>query len=361
MMQARAAAAILALLPLLAHAGDARIANQDLIWENISGKPTMPSNPKTVSPCTVWYNNDGTVDCESVLFQTSTNRASFLKWNPSITSSCGNFNKGQSYCLDGSAAATSPTSTPPPITTTTPTPPSTTTSTGNGVQTPQPTQPDMVGNCNSFHYIYKGNTCGQITSYHSITQEQFARWNPKIGMDCTGLVEDAYACVGVIQDSTPTPTPTSTTPSNGVQTPQPTQPDMVKNCNKFHYIYKGNTCGQITSYEHISQEQFARWNPRIGADCSGMWADAYACVGVVGQDPTPTSTVPSNGIQTPQPTQGNMVKNCNKFHFIYEGNTCDQITSYNHISQHDFATWNPLIGEQCTGLWANAYACVGVY
>lgn len=80
MMQARAAAAILALLPLLAHAGDARIANQDLIWENISGKPTMPSDPKTVSPCTVWYNNDGTVDCESVLFQTSTNRASFLKW-----------------------------------------------------------------------------------------------------------------------------------------------------------------------------------------------------------------------------------------------------------------------------------------
>lgn len=41
--------------------------------------------------------------------------------------------------------------------------------------------------------------------------------------------------------------------------------------------------------------------------------------------------------------------------------TCDQITSYNHISQHDFVTWNPQIGEQCTGLWANAYACVGVY
>ncbi len=286
--------------------------------------------------------------------------ANRLVKNPSITSSCGNFNKGQSYCLDGSAATTSSTNTPPP-TTTTSTPPSTTTSAGNSVQTPQPTQGDMVGNCNSFHYIYKGNTCGQIPSYHSITQEQFARWNPKVGKDCTGLVADAYACVGVIQDSTPTPTPTSTTPSNGVQTPQPTQPDMVKNCNSFHYIYKGNTCDQIASYHSITREQFARWNPRVGADCSGLWVDTYACVGVIGEDhPTPTPTTPSNGVQTPQPTQPDMVKNCNKFHYISKGNTCDQVTSYQSITQEQFARWNPKVGMDCSGLWADTYACVGV-
>ncbi|KAJ3488012.1 hypothetical protein NLG97_g6284 [Lecanicillium saksenae] len=57
----------------------------------------------------------------------------------------------------------------------------------------------MVTNCNTFYYIYKGNTCGQINSYHSITQEQFARWNPDVGVQCTGLWADAYACVGVIE------------------------------------------------------------------------------------------------------------------------------------------------------------------
>lgn len=79
-MQACIAAAVLALLPLLVHASDAPIGNQNVIWENVSSKPTMPSDPKTISPCNIWYNNDGTVDCESVIFQTSTNRASFRKW-----------------------------------------------------------------------------------------------------------------------------------------------------------------------------------------------------------------------------------------------------------------------------------------
>lgn len=144
-----------------------------------------------------------------------------------------------------------------------------------------------------------------------------------------------------------------------VQTPQPTQPGMVKNCNKFHYIYKGNNCGQITSYDNVSQQDFAKWNPEVGLQCTGLQEEAYACVGVI-PDATPTSSAPPHGIQTPQPTQPGMVKNCNKFHYIFKGNTCGQITSYNHISQHDFATWNPQIGQDCTGLWADAYACVGI-
>ncbi len=124
---------------------------------------------------------------------------------------------------------------------------------------------------------------------------------------------------------------------------------MVQNCAKFHYIYKGNNCDQITYYEHISQRDFAIWNPQVGDQCTGLLADAYACVGVL---PPP--------IQTPQPTQPGMVKGCTKFHYIYKGNTCDQITTYEHISLQDFLRWNPQIGDQCTGMWADAYACVGV-
>ncbi|KAJ3486456.1 hypothetical protein NLG97_g6608 [Lecanicillium saksenae] len=165
----------------------------------------------------------------------------------------------------------------------------------------------------------------------------------------------AFIAAVALADGTPTK------PNNGVSTPTPTQPGMVDNCNQFHYIYKGNTCDQITSYHNISQHDFATWNTNIGEQCTGMWANAYACVGVIGGGGGgSTPTQPPNGIQTPQPTQPHMVNNCNKFHYIYKGNTCGQITSYEGISQHDFATWNPEVGEQCSGMWADAYACVGV-
>ncbi|KAJ4158452.1 uncharacterized protein LMH87_008978 [Akanthomyces muscarius] len=317
-------------------------------------QPKYLVDPQTVKSCTWFFDNGGSeaVACANVPAANDCTMEQFLYWNPSIGSNCGNFPINQSYCVEGPAL---PVSTPPTSTTLVTT---TSTNTGNGVQTPTPTQPDMARNCNKFHYIYKGNTCGQITSYNGITQEQFARWNPQIGQQCTGLLSDAYACVGVIGEE-PAPTTTSTAPT-GSQTPQPTQPGMVDNCNKFHYIYKGNTCGQITSYNGITQEQFARWNPQIGQQCTGLLADAYACVGVIGEKPLPTSTTPSNGIQTPQPTQPGMVTYCKQFHYIYKGNTCDQITSYHHISQQDFSTWNAQIGARCEGLWADAYACVGV-
>ncbi|EGX89011.1 LysM domain protein [Cordyceps militaris CM01] len=55
---------------------------------------------------------------------------------------------------------------------------------------------------------------------------------------------------------------------------------MVSNCVKFYYISKGNYCGQITAYNGISEQDFATWNPQVGQQCEGLWAEAYACVGV---------------------------------------------------------------------------------
>ncbi|PMB68854.1 LysM domain-containing protein [Beauveria bassiana] len=209
----------------------------------------------------------------------------------------------------------------------------------NGIETPQPTQPEMVSNCNQFHYIWKGNRCWQITSYRGITQQQFARWNPKVGLQCGGLKDEAYACVGVLED---VPTPTS---PNGIETSQPIQPNM------------GNACWQVTSHRGITQQQLARWNPKVGLQCDGLKDEAYACVGVLEDVPTPTSP---NGIETPQPIQPDMVSNCNQFHYIWKGNACWQVTSHRGITQEQFAEWNPKVGLECDGLSDEAYACVGV-
>ncbi|ATY61853.1 LysM domain protein [Cordyceps militaris] len=429
--------AIFAFLPLLALAEDG-LAPEDRpwpdisLWQRISSKPHMPHDPRTGTPCHVWYNNDGTWDCDTVLSYTTTDRRWFFGW-PGMVNNCKKFYAVRYDDTCASVASLFAVSVDDCImwndmagrdchqlTVKT----FVCVFARTGIQTPLPTQVDMVANCNKFHYIWKGNTCDQVTWYNDITQQQFAQWNPKVGLECTSLLPDHHACVGVDGESsipsatpTPTPTPSSTAPSNGIETPQPTQPDMVSNCNKFHYIWKGNTCGQVTGYNGITQEQFAQWNPKIGLQChglhglwaetyacpdmvgncnkfhwiwkgntcgqvtsynaishhdlatwnpqvgeqcTGLWAEAYACVGVLAGAATPDKTTPSNGIETPQPTQPGMVDSCKKFHWISKGNTCWQITSHNGISQQDFATWNPQIGEECTGMWADAYACVGV-
>lgn len=98
-------------------------------------------------------------------------------------------------------------------------------------------------------------------------------------------------------------TTTTTSAGNGVQTPQPTQPGMVTNCNKFHFIAAGVVCSQVTSFEKISLADFIKWNPTVGSDCSSMQANVNVCVGVIGGTTPSLTTSAGNGIQTPQPTQ----------------------------------------------------------
>lgn len=113
---------------------------------------------------------------------------------------------------------------------------SSTTSAGNGVQTPQPTQPDMVANCAKFYWVAQGVSCSEVLRSQGITLQDLFQWNPSVKSDCSGLWAEVNVCVGIVGGSTPTQTPSPTTPSNGIQTPQPTQPGMVTNCNKFYWM-----------------------------------------------------------------------------------------------------------------------------
>lgn len=114
-------------------------------------------------------------------------------------------------------------------------------------------------------------------------------------------------------------------------------------------------------------------NPSVKSDCSGMAIGTYYCIST-NEDgsppnlddeddesyPTTTSSIPSNGIATPTPTQPGMVNNCNKFHLIKDTTTCQGIANYNKITLADFFEWNPTVDSDCTNLWLGAYACAGV-
>jgi hypothetical protein len=305
----------------------------------------LPIQPSMVPTCNKfhWIANSN-VKCADVISYQKITLADFAKWNPSVNSDCSGMWVGVNVCV-GVTGGSSPT---------------TTTTAGNGVQTPQPTQPGMVSNCNKFHWIANSNVkCADVISYQKINRADFIKWNPTVLSDCSGMWVGVNVCVGVIGASNPT---TTTTAGNGVQTPQPTQPGMVSNCNKFHWIAKGVNCDQVISYQKITRADFVKWNPTVLDDCRGMWAEVNVCVGVIGGSPAPTTTTTAgNGIQTPQPTQPGMVGNCKKFHWIANSNVkCQDVISYQKITLAEFARWNTGVGADCRNMWSGVHQCVGV-
>ncbi|KAH0592682.1 hypothetical protein MHUMG1_09505 [Metarhizium humberi] len=82
----------------------------------------------------------------------------------------------------------------------------------------------------------------------------------------------------------PTQVSTKRTPTEkrdaSVETPLPTQPGMVGNCNKFCWIENGDNCEQIAESNDITTKQLIQWNKGAGPNCLTLWAKTYGCVGV---------------------------------------------------------------------------------
>ncbi|WAO84691.1 Hypothetical protein NCS54_00191300 [Fusarium falciforme] len=176
------------------------------------------------------------------------------------------------------------------------------------------------------------------------TVDELKSLNP--GISCPDIDTDGLYClVGAVNDEEPTtivPSSTTREPGNGIETPSPIQEGMVSNCNKFHLTSPTATCEGVLNYHKISLADFVKWNPAVGKDCGGLWAGTNACVGVVGDKPSPTTTA-GNGLTTSTPIQAGMVKNCIKFRYISPTTTCQGVLSYNKITMEQFAKWNPAL------------------
>ncbi|KAM4054511.1 hypothetical protein HRG_005351 [Hirsutella rhossiliensis] len=147
------------------------------------------------------------------------------------------------------------------------------------------------------------------------------------------------------------PSPVVETPT-AVVTPQPALPSMVKNCDRFHLVKPGDTCRQVAVRYGLTTDQYMGWNPSAGPECTTLWAGYYSCVGVRPKPPGP--------VQRPQPTQPTIAPNCNQFHLVRAGETCNHIGAQYGIPPDNIIAWNPSAGPDCTTLWAGYYACVGV-
>ncbi|KAK8007864.1 hypothetical protein PG989_001854 [Apiospora arundinis] len=234
--------------------------------------------------CNLWWNSDDGFTCETALLLAGVSVDELTRLNPSIKS-CSDWVSDRSYCIQSPSAPpaeeTSPVPVPPTSTSTAPNVTPTPTQPPNGVETPSPAQPGMVDGCNRFHLVKKGDTCGAIASKAGVTVAQLAQWNKEIGgTACTGIWVDYYVCTGVLGGGGGSPTEPAP-PAN--PTPQPIQDGMVDNCNRFHKVESGDTCGAIASKSGVTVAQLAQWNTGIGGTaCTGMWLGYYLCTGVEG-------------------------------------------------------------------------------
>ncbi|OIW22418.1 hypothetical protein CONLIGDRAFT_587445, partial [Coniochaeta ligniaria NRRL 30616] len=326
--------------------------------------PTPTQPPSIVSNCNKFYFVEPGTSCSAVLSANGITVAQLFAWNSGVGADCAGMWASVWLCV-GVIGGSQPTSTSKTTTTST-------TSAGNGISTPSPTQPpSIVSNCNKFYFVEPGTSCSAVLSTNGITVGQLFAWNSGVGADCSGMWASVWLCVGVIggsQSTTTSKTTTSTTTAgNGITTPSPTQPpSIVSNCNKFYFVQPGTACSTVPSANGITQAQLFAWNSGVNADCSGLWASVWVCVGVIGgSQPTTTSkttsttTTKGNGVATPTPTQPGMVTNCRSFYKVADGDNCDTISTKTKVSVKNLQTWNTQIGTACN-VWLGYYLCVAV-
>ena len=259
--------------------------------------PRLPFEPDTDPDCTWWLDNDGSVSCQNVPYEWAISFNDFLAWNPCIKSDCSGYKTGFSYCVEAPPPSTPPSSSKPPPSTTTSDVPGSPTESGNGIQTPLPTQPSLISNCNKFYFVKSGDGCAAVATTHGISLSQFLAWNPLAGTQCTGLWANAYACVGII-GSSPTSSSTlrssTTSAGNGIATPSPTQPGIVANCDRFHLVKSGENCATIGARYSMSAQRIQQWNG-LTSTCSNLWANVYICVHTMDYSIPVTLTCASSG------------------------------------------------------------------
>ncbi|KAH8682067.1 hypothetical protein BX600DRAFT_544498 [Xylariales sp. PMI_506] len=266
----------------------------------------QPIQTGMVSSCDKFYLVASGDSCANIASSYGISLAQFYAWNPAVGTTCASLDADDYVCV-GILGGTTVTTT---ATTRTPT---------NGITTPQPIQTGMVSNCDSFYLVQSGDTCTAIASKYGITLTQFYTWNPAVGTSCASLDLGDYVCVNIIGGTTLTTITTSSTPGNGISTPQPIQTGMVSNCDSFYLVQSGDTCSAIATKFGISLTSFYAWNPAVGSTCASLDLGDYICVNTVGGSTATsttkaTTTTSGNGVVTPTPTQTGMVTDCATFH-----------------------------------------------
>ncbi|KAL8942164.1 MAG: hypothetical protein Q9216_001811 [Gyalolechia sp. 2 TL-2023] len=240
--------------------------------------PTGPSPTQSgiISSCIKYYQTIDGDTCEGISNKFGTfTIAQFVTWNPAVQPDCSKLFLGYYYCV-------AIPSTPATRSTT-----RTTKTTSTASPGPTPTQSGIISSCTKYYKAASGDGCQAISNkFGTFTLAQFVKWNPAVKNDCSGLFLGYYYCIAVpgtptSRSSTTSATKTtSKTPTPTPRGPQPQQPGIVSNCNKFYLVRTGDDCYKIEQSQRVTAANFRKWNQGIKADCSNLFVRYYVCIGV---------------------------------------------------------------------------------
>ncbi|KAK1749502.1 hypothetical protein QBC47DRAFT_151259 [Echria macrotheca] len=200
--------------------------------------PKYPYDPDTIKTCVWWLDSDATTawTCSDIMDTFGLSMTDFQRWNPTLPSPCGALPQDQSFCIAATDAR------PAIETLTVPVTSSETITVSVGTLTvPRPTTIPVT-------VPFVVSTVQTVTATVTTTVQSVQ----------TPLVGD-----------------------NGVATPVPYQPGMVKNCKTFYLVQEGDTCVKIAAKFQVAENQIVAWNPEANNDCTRLLANNYCCVGVL--------------------------------------------------------------------------------
>ncbi|KAH8896311.1 hypothetical protein GQ53DRAFT_743558 [Thozetella sp. PMI_491] len=358
--------------------------------------PTMTGSPAN---CNNWYLVKDGDNCGTVEAAYGITHVQFIKWNPAVSADCAtNFWIGEAYCVGVGAVvsgasstsittakssstvtsssintSTTPYSTRLPVTNWTISSPTVATT-----WPPTQTQAGQPSYCNYWHLVQAGDTCTSIAAMYPtwMSLADFFAWNPVVGSDCTGLYVMYWVCVGIQPQTSltleyPPTTPTipdevpwTSTPLPSVDynfTPSPTQGPLPTNCANYYYSQPGDTCRIVAAnLGYVSQEQFLAYNSFLGGNCDGLWSGVYYCVSQWNgsQHDLP---MPRTVSTKPSPVPSDTTTACTSWYQMSGDDDCDVIPAiFGTFSRSDFVSWNPSVGQGCSGLVEGTYYCVSV-
>ncbi|RSL59367.1 hypothetical protein CEP54_007320 [Fusarium duplospermum] len=152
----------------------------------------------------------------------------------------------------------------------------------------------------------------------------------------------------------------------------PTDPGIPSDCTYWETAFDEDyDCAYFMDSWGLEREQFIEYNPSVKSDCSGIQVGHSYCVEVNfgfprdEEPPKETATEDNEPEPTedskPSPTQDGLIDTCTSFYQAVKGDTCPKIIAkYKTFDFDDFFKWNPAVEDDCSGLWANTWYCVGV-
>lgn len=246
----------------------------------------------------------------------------------------------------------------------------------------------LPGACELAQVTLEETTCdllaaGLTVAGDSVSLVQLLYWNPTIIGTCDSLQVDQYVCISppggswtpAVANITSTvgdgggvtatfvSGATTGTPTNGIATPTPIQTGMTTSCDVFYAVRSGDSCDSVTTEYNIALADFYAWNPAVGTDCLSLELGVYVCVDTLessSSSASATLTTASNTFSTPSPVQTGIPSNCDEFHLVASGDTCQVVADDYDITLAQLYAWNPAVGSSCEDLELDTYICVAV-